>query len=795
MGTGNPSESHPNSINMKNPFSLPTTRSEGNSTFLPVWGDIEPQTARSVFLESAHTQEFEPDTSVLPLLAKQRALGGYACENIDELMCETSSYDPAVKQSASAGGDYIKCDWVNQEQGVVSKTSKWNVRYQDIMARYDKESSPEEKAQIYSEIANVGKDFADAASTYGSLIIKEHLLPNEQKTIKPIQGGRVGGQKYIVHDIFFKFAIDHQMIVGGDENAMKIAAHELSALNIMMDNRVPDLFFPLMALVDYRGYRLVAISTLPINSETICHGSSDAGSTIHAGEIPDLDRKISEICSRLNLRSHQFQGKTFYGPVDLEGHLGEDGRYYLLDFSRLMPPDGMNQALKHGYLYRLFRPELVLQYEVPLCSDSLSRFVETNQKEYTIDVFRANNYLVNTIVPNFAKMLASQSPDGVSRCQLIQTIHRQGINVRYIGLIYQALSSAPKTSFGQHWRIRLLTEGIARVLRVLFRENLREQAVTQAPSGLPLSVPFLESVTQFLNSFFGRNLVFHWKKADIGQQMVDRFKFDKNNSADLAALFQTEDCFRYLFNAFSELTNLRFTPEGVQLITSLDCLKSEKPFKYFHIRRFEPRVKYPAFIEYASGMACKHQAKQSSDPSTMKAHINLAKQCFERALHVSPNHSDTLVQMGAILALEGNFSQADLLLRLAFISSVESKKPVILCKCARLYHKHKRNNAAIQQIYQQAIEYDKNYLKARLYLAEFQTDQHQLHEAYQTLKEAYPLVNHDPQKASQFSRSLKKFLSQQASYTEASCMQDFVNYAQQQRQSQGLRSSGIYVFQ
>ncbi len=28
-----------------------------------------------------------------------------------------------------------------------------------------------------------------------------------------------------------------------------------------------------------------------------------------------------------------------YGPVDLEGHLAPDGRFYLLDFSRVMPPE------------------------------------------------------------------------------------------------------------------------------------------------------------------------------------------------------------------------------------------------------------------------------------------------------------------------------------------------------------------------------------------------------------------------------------------------------------------------
>lgn len=43
----------------------------------------------------------------------------------------------------------------------------------------------------------------------------------------------------------------------------------------------------------------------------------------------------------LNLKEHiggEVDQKRIYMPVDIEGHLGSDKRYYLLDFARLMPP-------------------------------------------------------------------------------------------------------------------------------------------------------------------------------------------------------------------------------------------------------------------------------------------------------------------------------------------------------------------------------------------------------------------------------------------------------------------------
>jgi hypothetical protein len=42
----------------------------------------------------------------------------------------------------------------------------------------------------------------------------------------------------------------------------------------------------------------------------------------------------------------------------LQGHKGKDGRYYLLDFSRTMPPVEPAHGVKNGYLYQLLRPEV-----------------------------------------------------------------------------------------------------------------------------------------------------------------------------------------------------------------------------------------------------------------------------------------------------------------------------------------------------------------------------------------------------------------------------------------------------
>jgi len=79
----------------------------------------------------------------------------------------------------------------------------------------------------------------------------------------------MGGQKYIVHNILFKFAVDNRGLFGSDYAAAKVAGNELRGLISYFKCHIDDLNVPLMALVDYRGFRLIAMSILPVGEDTI----------------------------------------------------------------------------------------------------------------------------------------------------------------------------------------------------------------------------------------------------------------------------------------------------------------------------------------------------------------------------------------------------------------------------------------------------------------------------------------------------------------------------------------------
>jgi hypothetical protein len=56
-----------------------------------------------------------------------------------------------------------------------------------------------------------------------------------------------------------------------------------------------------MAVVDWRGFRLVAMSLLPIGGQSLVYGSSDGGVTVLA-ENPEFNELMKEAAKKLNIK-------------------------------------------------------------------------------------------------------------------------------------------------------------------------------------------------------------------------------------------------------------------------------------------------------------------------------------------------------------------------------------------------------------------------------------------------------------------------------------------------------------
>lgn len=102
---------------------------------------------------------------------------------------------------------------------------------------------------------------------------------------------------------------------------MKAANHELKSLVRFFDS---EFTTPLMAIIDYLGMRLVAVSLLPIGKDSLVYGSNDGGFTIYNSD-KFVDEKMNELASKLNLKAHYAgwtDAKLLCGPADMEIHRG-----------------------------------------------------------------------------------------------------------------------------------------------------------------------------------------------------------------------------------------------------------------------------------------------------------------------------------------------------------------------------------------------------------------------------------------------------------------------------------------
>ena len=132
---------------------------------------------------------------------------------------------------------------------------------------------------------------------------------------------------------------DLHNLYDGNQNAMKVANHELNGLNELLAFRLFSgckeasiLCFPLMTVITYKGFRMIAISVLPIDNKSLIYGSADAGRSCFK-EIDEVNQIMGLAGTYINLSEHKISALdiSLSLPADIEVHKGRDQRYYVLD--------------------------------------------------------------------------------------------------------------------------------------------------------------------------------------------------------------------------------------------------------------------------------------------------------------------------------------------------------------------------------------------------------------------------------------------------------------------------------
>lgn len=220
----------------------------------------------------------------------------------------------------------------------------WNELFQTY---YEMSSAtPEERVHRGGKTYQIYEHFVHTAKQIAKTIISEMFLTPQKKSISSSNAGGVGGgEKYCARGIFFKFVRDAYGLYGGDHFSMKAAGHEIKSMNALLQCNIPQLHLPMVTVVDYWGWRVFAEAALPINKLTIVYGSDNGGRHVHDSNS-EMQSIMRQAASMLNLKEHivarnlTTRPKSLFGPCDIEGHRGTDGRFYIVDTARLYPAEG-----------------------------------------------------------------------------------------------------------------------------------------------------------------------------------------------------------------------------------------------------------------------------------------------------------------------------------------------------------------------------------------------------------------------------------------------------------------------
>ncbi|KAL8155095.1 clustered mitochondria protein [Apium graveolens] len=193
--------------------------------------------------------------------------------------------------------------------------------------------------------------------------------PTLYETVDKISDGAitVNGGDNIISELPVDASAEAQL-AESEQATYASANNDLKGTKSYQEADVPGLYNLAMAIIDYRGHRVVAQSVLPgilqgDKSESLLYGSVDNGKKICWNE--EFHSKVLEASKRLHIKEHKVldgSGAVFSlaAPVECKGIVGSDDRHYLLDLMRVTPRDANYTG--PGSRFCILRPELIAAY-------------------------------------------------------------------------------------------------------------------------------------------------------------------------------------------------------------------------------------------------------------------------------------------------------------------------------------------------------------------------------------------------------------------------------------------------
>ncbi|KAJ3365891.1 hypothetical protein HDU91_002046 [Kappamyces sp. JEL0680] len=338
--------------------------------------------------------------------------------------------------------------------------------------------------------------FQERAATHARQLIDEYHISGGVSV--SASDYKMGPDRTFLKDgIVMRFACDYdsmlqRLTVAASykqiEDALFKTSAELRAVNATIKavasnaSDAKPFYTILMALVDYKGFRIVAhadpspstkmVSVHDLHpkrlkiDELVCTETQPIGHalnlTSHTVQVNDDRRVRVELAATVEVHVDTLSNRTYLTclrdifPVD----------YYTPEAVGLR---AIQQGAVHPNMLHRLRPEFLSVYQNAICADALTPTSGATRRERELndeEAMKAARFLRENWIPSFVRALDNMEIRPFDSLSFTTELHKKGINVRYLGFIC-------KTCTIPFVRTMATVEMVARVCKQLFQTKLR----------------------------------------------------------------------------------------------------------------------------------------------------------------------------------------------------------------------------------------------------------------------------------------------------------------------------------
>jgi hypothetical protein len=363
---------------------------------------------------------------------------------------------------------------------------KWSLgRAKMVKTVISSDDEAYEAMVAYAETRACVREFLDTVRQDAIIIISELNHPKHAKTMRIVAEGTVHGRPsysgrgydggkyytYEAHNITYKICEDYSGIYNGsDEYAAKVGGLDRLGSMEYFKAHIPRLNVPLMATVDYGGFRILATAKLPSEKiifgddgdvrkvvEDMVHGIKGDGNNF-INNNKTVQKMLQVVGSKMNLVPHQCKGfkdispSITYGSAEMKIYKGKNDDYFVRDFYRCFPSEIPSEtphltfaSREQSVFWRQLRPEFCKQYGQALSPDATSTITSgTGDRErHYGDLEYATRNLISKVIPDYLELLIKRDfvlplSEGLG-LDVASELHARGINIRHLGLLRSML--------------------------------------------------------------------------------------------------------------------------------------------------------------------------------------------------------------------------------------------------------------------------------------------------------------------------------------------------------------------